>query len=278
MPSPLYTYDTPEAIAVDLDVEYGGVRLMAGDRTTTVVEVRPAREGRKADIDAAEQTRVNFGGGRLEVRAPKRRGLGLLGRPGAVDVLVQLPSGSHVQGSTAYGDFEAEGRLGDCSFKSSYGTLHVDDAGSLTLQASAGDIAAGRVTGVAELRSSSGDIRIGEAAGPATLKTSAGDIRVDTASASINARTAYGAIRINAAVRGDMDLSASYGDIEVGVADGTATFLELKSDHGRVRNELEPVADPAGPGEFLKVRAHVGYGDIRIRRALGGRAGTTKGE
>jgi hypothetical protein len=261
------TFDTPEAISVDLDVQFGGARIIAGDRKTTVVDVRPASEGRRADIEAAERTRVQFAGGRLEVRAPKPRGLGLFGRAGAVDVVVQLPSGSHVRGNSAYGDFDAAGRLGDCFFKTSYGTLHVEDAGALTLQTSAGDITAGRVAGVAEFRSSSGDLRIGETSAPANLKTSAGDIRVEKAGESINARTAYGAIRVAHAVRGQLELTTSYGDVEVGVADGTETFLELRSDHGRVRNELDRVDDAPEPGGFLKVHAEVGYGDIRIRRA-----------
>jgi Putative adhesin len=267
MPSPMHTFDTPEAISVDLNVEFGGARIIARDRKTTVVEVRPMSEGRRADIEAAKQTRVRYAGGRLEVGAPKPRGLSLFGRPGAVDVVVQLPSGSHVRGNTGYGDFDAEGRLGDCFLKTSYGTLHVEDVGALTLQTSAGDITAGRVAGGAEIRSSSGDIRIGETSALANLKTSAGDIRVESAGESINARTAYGAIRVGHALRGQLDLAASYGDVEVGVAEGTATFLELRSNHGRVRNELDLVDEAPEPGEFLKVHAETGYGDIRIRRA-----------
>ncbi|HSS93870.1 MAG TPA: DUF4097 family beta strand repeat-containing protein [Candidatus Dormibacteraeota bacterium] len=265
--APTDTFDTPEAISVDIDLEFGGARIIAGNRKTTIVAVRPASEGRRADIEAAEQTRVQFAGGRLEVRAPRPRGLGRFIRPGGIEVVIQLPTGSHVRGNSSYGDFDAVGRLGDCFLKTSYGTLHVEDAGALTLQTSAGNITAGRVTGSAEISSSSGDLRLGETSAPANLKTSSGDIRVERASESISARTAYGAIQVAHAVRGELDLTTSYGDIEVAVVDGTATFLELRSDHGRVRNELDSVDDPSEPADFLKVRALVGYGDIRIRRA-----------
>ncbi|HYM96132.1 MAG TPA: DUF4097 family beta strand repeat-containing protein [Candidatus Sulfotelmatobacter sp.] len=267
MPSPLYTFETPTAISVDLQIEFGGARIIAGDRKSTVVEVRPAREGRRADIEAAERTLVRFASGRLEVRAPKPRYLGLIGRPGAVDVILQVPTGSGVQGSSSYGDFDTEGRLGDCFFKTSYGSLQVQDAGALTLQTSAGNITARRVTGVAEMSTSSGEIRIEETSAPANLKTSAGDVRVERAGDALQARTAYGGIRVSHAVRGQLDLTTSYGDVEVGVADGTATFLELRSNHGRVRNELDRVDDPPESGEFLKVRALTAYGDITIRRA-----------
>nr|MDQ6885087.1 DUF4097 domain-containing protein [Candidatus Dormibacteraeota bacterium] len=234
---------------------------------TTVVEVRPGREGRRADIEAAERTRVQLADGRLEVRAPRSRHLALIGRPGAIDLIVQVPRGSHVRGNSSYGDIDTEGQLGDCSLKTSYGTLSVQDVGALTLETSAGNITAGRVAGVAELSTSSGDVRIEETGAPANLKTSAGDVRVERAGDAIQARTAYGGIRVGRALRGQLDLTTSYGDVEVGVAEGTTTLLEVRSNHGRVRNELIQVDGAPESGESLKVRAQTGYGDIRIRRA-----------
>ena len=269
MATPLFTFETPEPISAELNIEFGSARVYAGDRRTTVVEVRPSNNGRRADLEAAEATRVQFADGRLEVRAPAAKPwrLGLLGKPGGIEVVIQLPRGSQVQGSTAYGDFDAEGPLGACEFKTSYGTLRVEDASVLTLRTNAGNITAGRVSGAAELVTSWGDLRIGETSAPATLKTSGGDIRVERAGEGITARTAYGAIQVAHAVRGQFDLTTSYGDVEVGVVHGTATFLELKSGYGRVRNQLERVDDAPASEEFLKVNAHTNYGDIKIFRA-----------
>ena len=267
MSAPMYTFETLEPISVDLNIEFGGARIIAGARQTTVVEVRPVNEARRADVEAAEATRVQFAGGRLEVRAPKARRLSLFGKPGAIEVIIQLPSSSHLQGDTAYGDFEVEGSLGDCFLKTSYGSLRVEVAEGLRLQTSAGNITAGRVAGVAELTTSWGDLRIGETGAPATLKTSGGDIRVERAGDAITARTAYGAIQVARAVRGQLELTTSYGDLEVGVADGTATFLDLRSGYGAVRNQLDRVDHVPPPEEFLKVRAVTSYGDIKIFRA-----------
>ena len=36
------TFDTPEPIAVTLDVGVGDIRVVAGDRTDTIVDVRPS--------------------------------------------------------------------------------------------------------------------------------------------------------------------------------------------------------------------------------------------
>jgi hypothetical protein len=270
MALPLETFDTPDAISVELDIEFGGARIIAGDRPTTVVAVGPASEGRRADLEAAERTRVQFASGHLTIRTSLPRGIGRFVKPGAVEVVVQLPSGSRVRGNAAYGDFDTEGRLGDCFLKASYGTVHVEDAAALTLETSAGNITAGRAGGVVDIKCSSGDVRVGETAAAATIKTSAGDIRVERAGESMTARAAYGAISVGLAMRGQLDLTASYGDVEVAVANGVMTFLELRSAHGRVRNELDRVEDPSDPtrpAELLRVRAMTGYGDIRVRRA-----------
>ena len=65
------TFDTPEPISVSLELGVGDIRIVAGDRTDTVVEVRPTDPAKKGDVTAAEQTRVEFAAGRLQIRAPK---------------------------------------------------------------------------------------------------------------------------------------------------------------------------------------------------------------
>lgn len=266
MTHPSYEFETPEPIALDLAVDCGRVRIVASERGKTIVEVRPARKSRRADIEAADRTRVDFSAGRLEVRAPSSGRLGLLGRPGQVEVLIQLPAGSSVRGTGSYGDLETEGRLGECSYRTSYGTLRMGDAEAATLHTSAGDITVGRIPGVADLSSSAGNIRLGETGSSATLKTSAGDIHVERSAGVTTARTAYGGLRVMRAVSGELDLTTSYGDVEVGVADGIATLLEARSKYGSVRNQLDRAEVP-GRGAYLKVRALTGFGEIRIRRA-----------
>ncbi|MDQ6909562.1 MAG: DUF4097 domain-containing protein [Actinomycetota bacterium] len=261
------TFETPEPINADLDVEVGSARLIAAERSTTVVDVRPANARRRADVEAAEATQVHFAGGRLEVKGPMARKLGLFGRPGAIAVVVELPTGSEVRGQTAWGDFDTVGRLGDCSFKTSYGSLRVEEVGAVDLHTASGEITVGRVAGAAEISSSSGNIRVGESGGDAEIKTAAGDIRVQKARAGVRARTAYGQVRVAEAERGVLTLATSYGGVEVGVIAGTATFLDLTSGHGKVRNELEQSDDGPRSAETLTVRARTSYGDITIRRA-----------
>src|ERR687897_902184 len=65
------TFDTPEPISVTLEVGVGDIRIVASDRTDTVVDVRPSDPAKKSDVTAAELTRVEYAEGRLLVGAPK---------------------------------------------------------------------------------------------------------------------------------------------------------------------------------------------------------------
>jgi len=54
------TFDTPRPILVDLELGVGDVRVSAGERTDTTVEVRPSDPAKQSDVDAAAQTRVEY--------------------------------------------------------------------------------------------------------------------------------------------------------------------------------------------------------------------------
>ena len=61
----------PEPISVTLEVGVGDIRIVASDRTDTIVDVRPSDPAKKSDVTAAELTRVEYAHGRLLVEAPK---------------------------------------------------------------------------------------------------------------------------------------------------------------------------------------------------------------
>ena len=93
-------FDTLEPISVAIELAVGDVRLDASDRADTVVHVRPADESHEPDVRAAEQTRVEYAAGRLLVAAPKSRGRSLFGKPGSIDVAIELPAGSQLHADT----------------------------------------------------------------------------------------------------------------------------------------------------------------------------------
>ena len=54
------SFNTPSPIAVTLDLYVADVRFAVSDRADTSVEVRPSNPDKAADIQAAENTRVEY--------------------------------------------------------------------------------------------------------------------------------------------------------------------------------------------------------------------------
>ena len=108
------TFDTPEPISVTVEIGVGDIRIVASDRTDTIVEVRPSNEAKKSDVAAAEQTRVEYADGRLLIKGPKNwRQFSLRGGRESIDIRIDLPAGSHVRGSSGVAAFHSTGRLGE---------------------------------------------------------------------------------------------------------------------------------------------------------------------
>lgn len=277
---PVFT--TPEPISVTIELSAGDARIVASDRTDTVIEVRPRDDSRAADIRAAEQTRVEYASGRLLVRTTQRS---FFGRGSSVDVTVELPAGSHVQGDSGMGDFGGEGELGDCRLKTGMGNIRLDHASALHLKTGMGNIAVDRALGDADVTTGSGDVRIGQIRGAAVIKNSNGDtvvgevtgdlrvksangrISVDRARASVMAKTANGNIRIGEVVNGAIVLATAAGELEIGIREGTAAWLDVSSQYGRVRNSLDETDSPEQSEAKVEIRARTSYGDITIDRA-----------
>ncbi|HET6549386.1 MAG TPA: DUF4097 family beta strand repeat-containing protein [Solirubrobacter sp.] len=280
------SFETPQPIAVRLELGVGDVRVAASERADTVVEVRPSDEGNRDDVLAAEQTRVEYADGRLLVKVPKTwRRWSPRSNGGSVDISVALPAGSKLNGEAAIAALRADGRLGDVRYSAGAGHIEVADAGALRLRTGAGDVAVGRALGHTDVSTGSGAVRIERVGGTAVVKNSngeswigevAGSVRVSSANGTIAieraldtvaAKTANGEIRLGEVVRGAVVAESGYGAVEVGIADGTAAWLDLQSAFGTVRNELDAGAAPAAGEDAVEVRARTGFGDVTVRRA-----------
>ncbi|MFJ7421159.1 DUF4097 family beta strand repeat-containing protein [Streptomyces uncialis] len=215
-------FDTPATVTAVLDIPVGRVRFIAADRSDTTVEVLPANAAKSRDVQAAEQTEVAYDDGVLRIKAPEAKNQ-ILGSSGSVEVTVQLPAGSRVEGKAALVEFRGVGRLGDVSFEGAQGSVRLDEAASARLTLQSGDVSVGRLGGSAEISTQKGDLRITEAVrGAVTLRTESGEISVGAArgvSASLNADTSYG--RIDNALRNTdgadaaltIHATTAYGDI-----------------------------------------------------------------
>jgi DUF4097 and DUF4098 domain-containing protein YvlB len=278
------TFDTPTAISATIDIVAGDIRLLAGDRAETVVEVRPRDESRDLDVKTAAQTRVEYANGKLIVKSPKPLQVYFTSRSTNVDVTIELPAGSSVTGTTADGDISCDGSLGDCRFRTYSGDIVLHRTGALRATTMSGRITADRVdgaayitgsgdvqltevTGAAHIKNLNGPSWIGQAGGDVHVNSAEGDISVDRAGHQVVARTAHGSVRLAEVARGSAVLQTASGEIEVGIRPGTAAWLDVKSFAGNVRNELEAGGAPEGPEQTAQIRARTLDGDITIRRA-----------
>ncbi|MFD7973645.1 DUF4097 family beta strand repeat-containing protein [Streptomyces clavifer] len=276
------SFDTPKPISATAHVDAGSIQFTAGDRSDTVVEVRPRDPDKDQDVRAAEQTETTYASGELAVRTPKPN---LFGRTGTVDVTVELPTGSRIEVTGAWAQVLGEGRLGEVRVKTSAGDVRLDTTGPLRLTASHGSITVDRVEGPAEITTSSGSMRVGLVDGPAVLKNSHGtttvgavtgelrvsgangDIEIRRAEDSVTATTAHGTLRVGEVARGTVQLETNHGAIEVGVREGTAAWLDVQSGSGQVRNTLTASGAPEETEDTVKVRARTRHGSIDVRRA-----------
>lgn len=284
------TFETPEPISVTVELAVGDIRIEASDRTDTVVEVRPSDSTKKSDVAAAHQTRVEYAGGRLLVKAPKSwKQYSPFGGGESIDVQIELPSGSQLRGDAAVATLHSTGRLGDCNFKTSVGDIRVGAAGGVQLKTSVGDITVDQAVGDAEVTTNSGAVRIDSIDGAAVVKNSngetwigdvTGDLRassangnivVEHAHAAVVAKTANGNVRIDEVKRGAILVETARGRVEIGVADGVAAWLDLKTGFGRVENSLDDSPEPEANEDTVEVRARTAFGDITISRALANR-------
>ncbi|AOR31535.1 hypothetical protein BFF78_11200 [Streptomyces fodineus] len=294
-------FETPEPISVILELEVGTAHITAGKRTDTVVEVLP-RDGSDADdMRAVQQTEVTCSGGRLTVKTHKKK-RSLFGKSGAIEVSIELPAGSDVRGTSDMGSFRCEGRIGEAVFKTALGDLHVDEVTGANLKTDHGDIRLARSTGDIEVLGS-GRIEIGTVAGTATVKNGngvtdvgevTGGLKINAANGDISVRVAHGdvgancangriaigvahagvdakatsgGIRVGDVTRGRIDLRTTVGDLEVGIHEGAAAWLDLTPKYGTVRNSLGSSAGPADSAETVQVYARTDAGDIIIHRA-----------
>lgn len=280
------TFDTTGPIVATIDLGAGHLRITAGDRTDTVVEVRPTDASQEADVRAAEQCQVDYANGHLSVTSPRKKSWrSLFGRPPSLDVTVELPSDSRVH-ARVWADVHTEGRLAGSTFETAAGAVRLDhQTGGLKARTAAGDVWVRRASGPTDVSTSSGrirvdeidgtgrittangDIALGEVTGALRVKTANGDITVERALALVDAKTAYGSIRIGEVVRGSVALKTGFGELEVGVREGTAAWLDLSSGYGNVHSDLDAAGEPGRSDETVEVRGHTGFGDIVIRRA-----------
>jgi hypothetical protein len=216
-------FSTPAPVAAVVDVPAGRIRFTAAAQEVTTVQVAPADPSKGRDVKLAAQITATYADGVLRVQGPA--GNRYFGSTGAVQLTVQLPSGSHVEAKAASAELVTEGPLGDVSFTGSQGPVSIGHATTARVAIADGDVSIGRLDGDADLRTVRGNVMVSEAAG------------------------------------GTVVLRTEAGSIEVGTAAGVSAFLDASTVTGRIANALMN----SGGTPALAIRATAVTGDITAR-------------
>ena len=274
------TFATPGPIAVTVVVAGAQVRVTASDRTDTVVRVEPIDQAGKKDIKVASKTKVDFADGHLSVKTTVSGD-----KDGSVVITIDLPAGSSLVAYLAHSDVHADGSFGEGELHLASGRVWLDRIDALQANIAAGEVAIGHIAGGAnidgaafamrisevkdtvKLSSSGGQTWIGYASADLDLSSSNGGFDIDRADGSVTAKTGDGAIRIGRLTRGQAELLNGSGNIEVGIAEGTAARVDATSERGSVRNSVPPQENPETSDNMVTVHARTRHGDIVIQRA-----------
>jgi DUF4097 and DUF4098 domain-containing protein YvlB len=279
---PHFTTPGPIHLAVECS---GDIRITATERADTIVTVTPHSPDRAVDVRAAEQVEVDLSGDVLTIKSHKawRKPFGA---NGLADITIELPARSDVAATTAVGTIVADGELGKMTARSAMGDIAIDRMAGGRVKTALGAVRIDRVDGDLDVNSSSGELHIGDVHGSATVKSGNGNIelghitgalkvraangRIDIARVdrSVVTKTSNGATRIGQVGEGDVLLTAAAGGMQIGIPEGTTAWLDLHSQFGRVRNELETTTAPSGAERRVKVTAKTYSGDVVVHRAV----------
>ena len=279
----MHEFQTPEPISAKLSLLAADVRLDASARDTTTVQLRPSDPDDPRDVEMVKRTEVSFDDGTLSIRSPKS--LRSFKPRGSIELIVELPTDSSVKADTATGSFRTTGGLGRCRVGTAGAKIAIERArtakvskaaGEVTIgevaedaaiDSAAGDIQIDRIGGNAKIDTANGDARIGSIEGDLKLSGASGDVLVQRSGGSVTASTAFGAVRLLSVARGRVKVESARGDIEIGIAEGTAAWLNLNTTFGRARSELDSADAPGEQERTVEVSANTQFGDITVRRA-----------
>ncbi len=273
-------FDTPGPIAATVVVAGAQVRVTASDRTDTVVLVEPIDQASQLDVKVANKTKVDLADGQLSVKTTVSGD-----KNGSVLITIDLPADSSLVAYLAHSSVHADGPFGECELHMASGRAQFDRITALQANIAAGEVTIGhiaeraniegaafalRISEVKEtvkLSNSGGQTWIGHAVADLELSSGHGGFDIDRADGSVTAKTGDGAIRIGRLTRGQAELLNRSGNIEIGIAQGTAASVDADSKRGSVRNSVPSPEIPVTSDNKVTVHARTRYGDIIIQRA-----------
>jgi len=279
----MHTFETPKPISLRVELWQGAVDVTAEDTQTTIVELT-ATHGDPGAQDIIDNAKVEQRGDEVVVLMPKIKS-GLFRRSSEVTARIVVPKKSRARVETASADIATHGALGDVRAYSGSGEVEIEQADDVEVRTGSGDIRVdsvagscntksgsaevvlGKVNGDCDVLSGSGDVVIEEVVGVLKVKAGSGDIVVRTAGGGVEAMAGSGDLLLKRVEHGRVKAKTGSGDVTVGVAHGTAAFLDVMSVTGDVSSELDGSDAPADGDATAEILIQTGSGDVVLQRA-----------
>jgi hypothetical protein len=273
---PSHTFETPDAVRLNLAIPAGRIEIETADVQQTQVELEALSDAARELLGETRiDSRERPGGHEVIVEVPQRTSFFLgFGRGAEFRLRVACPDGADLDIRTKSADVQARGRYGAVEIKSASGDLSIDEAQEVRVKTASGDVALDTVHGVTHVQSASGDLAVQRTGGDATVQLVSGDLWIRDAGASVHANTVSGDQRIEAVVSGSVELQAVSGDVLVGVRRGSRVYIDANTLSGSTNSEFElsdaPAEDPGTESDdtpIVELRIKTVSGDVNVVRA-----------
>lgn len=277
------TFPTPTPVSLRVEIWQGEVIVQGRDTDTTTVELEPLH-GDSGAQDLIEAARVEQRGDEILVLLPKTKTSFFRGRAD-VQATITLPAFSAARIETASADVSTSGELGETRISTGSGDVRVEHAVTAMVRTGSGDIdlgvvegycdvkggsadiAVGRVDGDCTVLSGSGDLDLGRVAGQLKVKTGSGDVVVREGGEGIDAMAGSGDVQVRRVDHGRVEAKTGSGDVSVGVAQGTAVFLDLNTVTGDVNCALDAAEAPGDDTPVVELVVSSATGDVAVEYA-----------
>jgi hypothetical protein len=270
----MQVFETPGSVSLQIKLPSGRVLVATADEPRTTVEVVAAgRRGQDAvdEIDVTMEERLGRYVVKVEQKDRFRWGPIQITWGGDFECRITCPPGTDLDLAGGSTDLRADGELGEVSVRTASGDMRLETAHrEVQVKTASGDIAIGTLAAQASLVTVSGDLGVESVEAPLTAREVSGDVTIGRASGGLAISTTSGDVDVKAVSGGDVRVQTVSGDVRVGIARGTRTWIDAASVSGRLESELgledqEPATEEGGP--VLPLHVKTVSGDVSIVRA-----------
>lgn len=270
----MHVFETPGSVSLQVKLPSGRVVVTTADEPRTTVEVvAVGRRGQEAveEIDVTMEERLGRYVVRVEQKDRFRWGPIQITWGGDFECRITCPPGADLDVAGGSTDLRADGDLGAVSVRSASGDIQLESArGDVQVKTASGDVSVGAVSAEASLVTVSGDLHVDRVDATLTARAVSGDVTIGTLSGVLGLSTTSGDVDIKAVSGGDVRVQTVSGDVRIGIARGTRTWIDATSVSGHLASELgledhEP-AEASGDA-VVPLRVKTVSGDVSVVRA-----------